>query len=149
MLRIVKSLAILAALLAGSAIVGGSVANAAKSHRSHHAARSAHTQRAARAAHAVSHDGSWSVVIFTDRGACDSGYRFLLGVSHGRISYDGGAPVTISGTVSHSGYVRVNIKASSKGANGSGRLFASEGRGTWRGRGSSGPCAGHWEAQRI
>jgi hypothetical protein len=137
---------ILLALLAGASITGLSFgANA----RSHHAARSTHTARASHATRAASHDGNWSVVIVTQRGTCDSGYRFLLGVSHGRISYDGGAPVAISGTVSQSGYVRVSIRASGKGANGTGRLFANEGRGTWRGRSSSGPCAGHWEAQRI
>jgi hypothetical protein len=147
--RVMKSLAMLVALLVGSSIVGWSFeADAASSHRRHHTARAVRSVHPARAAHAVSHDGNWSVVIVTERGTCDSGYRFLLGVANGRISYYGGGPVSISGTVSRSGYVRVSIRASGKGANGSGRLLSRTGRGSWRGRGSSGPCAGHWEAQR-
>ncbi len=101
-----------------------------------------------RGAAAGAHDGSWSVLIITERGGCDRGYRYNVNVSNGHVSYQGDASVDLSGTVAPSGLVKVNIKLGDKGANGTGQLSARSGTGTWRGIGSSASCAGHWEAER-
>jgi hypothetical protein len=99
-------------------------------------------------AHAASHNGSWSVLIITDKGPCDRGYRYSLKVSNGRVRYQGEAGVNLRGTVVPNGLVRVSIKLGGQGASGTGRLSANSGVGTWRGIGSSGTCSGHWEAER-
>ncbi len=100
------------------------------------------------AAHAVATDGDWRVVIITEKGKCDSAYSFNVNVANGRVTYPGGGPVHLSGTVTPGGAVKVNISAGDKGANGTGHLRGSEGGGTWHGRGSAGECAGRWEAAR-
>jgi len=93
-------------------------------------------------------DGNWSVLIVTEKGNCDRGYRYSVNVSNGRVSYQGEAAVDLSGTVESNGAVKVSIKRGEQGANGTGRLMESAGVGTWRGRGSTGECAGRWEAER-
>jgi len=97
---------------------------------------------------AAVYDGSWSVLIITEKGDCDRAYRYALKVANGHVSYDGGASVNMAGTVAPSGAVQVNIKLGNKGASGSGHLTASSGAGTWRGVGPSASCAGRWEAER-
>jgi len=101
-----------------------------------------------RAAFAATQDGNWSVLIITEKGDCDRGYRYGLNVSNGRVKYQGSAAVNMAGTVASDGVVNVSIKVGDKGANGTGRLSASSGAGTWHGIGSSGTCAGRWEAER-
>jgi len=100
------------------------------------------------AALAAPQDGNWSVLIVTEKGDCDRGYRYSVNVSNGRVSYQGEASVDLSGTVEPNGAVKVSIKRGEQGANGTGRLTASSGAGTWHGRGSTGECAGRWEAER-
>jgi hypothetical protein len=101
------------------------------------------------AAFAATQDGNWSVLIITEKGTCDRGYRYGLKVSNGQVSYQGSADVNMAGTVASNGAVNVSIKVGDKGANGTGRLSASSGTGTWHGIGSSGTCAGRWEAERM
>jgi len=96
----------------------------------------------------AAHDGSWSVLIVTEQGGCDRGYRYNVNINNGHVSYQGDASVDLSGTVAPSGVVKVNIKFGDKGANGTGQLSANSGTGTWHGVGASGTCAGHWEAER-
>jgi hypothetical protein len=104
---------------------------------------------AAREARATAaHDGNWSVLIVTEQGGCDRGYRYNVSIYNGHVSYQGDASVDLSGTVAPSGIVKVNIKFGDSGANGSGQLSAHSGTGTWHGVGSTGSCAGHWEAER-
>ena len=100
------------------------------------------------AAFAATQDGNWSVLIITDKGDCDPCYRYGLRVSNGRVSYRGDSAIDLAGTVASNGAVNVSIKVGDKGANGTGHLAASSGAGTWHGIGSSGTCAGHWEAER-
>jgi hypothetical protein len=100
------------------------------------------------AAVAGTQDGNWSVLIVTEKGDCDRGYRYNVKIANGQVSYQGDAAVNLAGTVAHNGAVNVSIKMGDKGANGSGRLTASSGSGTWHGIGSSGGCAGRWEAER-
>ena len=96
----------------------------------------------------AAHDGNWSVLIVTEQGGCDRGYRYNVNINNGHVSYQGDASVDLNGTVAPNGAVKVNIKFGDSGANGSGQLSANTGTGTWRGIGSSGTCAGHWEAER-
>jgi len=124
MSRTIKSV-IFAALLLGSATAG-----------------------APPAALAADQDGSWSVLIITEQGSCDRGYRYNVNVSNGHVSYQGDASVDLSGTVAPSGLVKVSIRLGSKGADGSGRLSGQTGAGTWHSVGSNASCAGRWEAER-
>ena len=100
------------------------------------------------AALSAGHDGSWSVLIITEKGDCDRAYRDALRVADGRVRYAGNASVNMDGTVAPSGAVQVSIKVGDKGASGTGHLSASSGTGTWRGIGSS-ACSGRWEAERL
>jgi hypothetical protein len=103
---------------------------------------------AAPAAKAAVQDGNWSVLIVTEKGGCDKAYRYNVHVSSGLVRYQGDASVNFNGTVAPNGAVRVSIRLGEQGANGTGRLSATAGKGTWRGIGSSGACAGRWEAER-
>jgi hypothetical protein len=100
------------------------------------------------AAFAATHDGNWSVLIITEKGSCDKAYRYSVGVANGQVRYQGDASVNFNGTVEPSGAVKVAIRLGDKGANGSGKLSATSGTGTWRGAGGAGECAGRWEAER-
>jgi hypothetical protein len=102
---------------------------------------------AAGTAHArTSFDGSWSVQIMTQRGACDPNSSIGVEIRGSSITGSGGMPVR--GTVSSHGAVRVSVASGDRSASGSGRLSANSGGGTWHGIGSQGPCSGHWSASR-
>jgi hypothetical protein len=103
---------------------------------------------AAPPAHAAAHDGRWSVLVVTESGNCDQAYRYEVAVDGGRIRYAGPENVDFSGSVAASGAVSVNIRLGEQGAQGTGKLAASNGAGTWKGTGKSGTCAGRWEAER-
>ncbi len=97
---------------------------------------------------AASFDGNWSVLIVTQKGPCDSAYRYGLSIRNGAVFYEGSAPVNVAGRVSPSGSVSVRVWAGSQSASGSGRLARGSGRGTWRGVSSSGTCSGYWTAEQ-
>jgi hypothetical protein len=96
----------------------------------------------------TSYDGSWSVLITTDSGACDRAYRYSVAISDGYVLYAGGGQVNLQGRVARNGTVRVRVVSGEQWADGSGRLFRDHGGGYWRGQGSAGTCAGRWEAER-
>jgi hypothetical protein len=100
------------------------------------------------AALAAPQDGNWSVLIVTEKGDCDRGYRYGVTIADGRVNYQGDASVNLTGTGAPNGTVSVSIKIGEQGASGTGRLTASAGAGTWHGIGSNGTCAGRWEAER-
>ncbi len=100
------------------------------------------------AAVAAIHDGNWSVLIITEKGSCDRAYRYSVGVANGQVLYQGDAAVNFNGSVAPSGAVNVSIRLGDKGANGTGKLSATSGAGTWQGAGGAGECAGRWEAER-
>jgi hypothetical protein len=104
--------------------------------------------RASLPAHAGGHDGSWSVLIITEKGDCDRAYHYAFKIEHGQVSYAGDSSVDMSGSVSASGAVRVSIKLGDTGASGTGHLRGQSGAGVWRGVGSGNSCAGRWEAER-
>jgi hypothetical protein len=93
---------------------------------------------------APSFDGVWSVVIITDKGACDRAYRYPIRIRNGALEAEGSSPATINGKVASNGQVTVTVSAGSKSATGSGRLAATTGTGSWKG----GECSGTWEAER-
>lgn len=99
-------------------------------------------------AKAAPHDGNWSVLVVTEKGSCDKGFRYNVAVANGRVRYQGDTAVSFNGTVEPSGAVKVSIRLGEQGASGTGRLTAGSGTGTWRGAGKSSDCAGRWEAER-
>ena len=96
----------------------------------------------------TNYDGNWSVLIVTNSGPCDRGYRYGLSIRGGRVSYEGSASVNVNGSVNGNGVVQVRVSAGSQGATGVGRLSRDFGEGSWRGVGSSGSCSGTWTAER-
>ncbi len=99
-------------------------------------------------AQAAPYDGNWSVLVITEKGTCDKGFRYNVAVVDGHVRYQGDTAVSFNGTVEPSGAVKVNIRLGEQGANGTGRLRADSGTGTWRSAGKSNDCAGRWEAER-
>jgi hypothetical protein len=93
-------------------------------------------------------DGSWSVLIITQSGACDRSYRYGVQISNGQVHNAGGEPIALSGRVAPSGAVSVSVAAGGQSASGAGRLTQTSGGGSWRGQGSQGFCAGTWRAAR-
>jgi hypothetical protein len=98
-------------------------------------------------AHARSaYDGSWDLVFVTQRGSCDPSYNFTVNVSDGIVTHPN--LVRFKGYVAKSGSVHASVTVQDKIASGTGRLFATSGRGTWTGREGSARCSGSWTAQR-
>ena len=98
---------------------------------------------------AASRDGNWSVLVVTEKGDCDRAYRYEVTIADGRVNFDRDPGVTVAGTVSPNGAVKVSITGGgSRSAQGSGRLASDNGAGTWHGAGQTGACAGRWEATR-
>jgi hypothetical protein len=96
------------------------------------------------AAAAAPFDGSWTVRIATESGACKSG-TLPIEVRDGKI-VSGNPVVIVSGQVGQSGGLRVVVGDGVRKANGSGKLSATSGSGTWSGGG--GMCSGSWVAER-
>ena len=95
----------------------------------------------------TSYDGSWSVLIITQSGACDRAYRYGVQISNGYV-LGGGGSANLQGHVANNGAVRVSVSAGDQRATGSGRLSRDRGSGVWRGQGPTGTCAGRWMAER-
>lgn len=96
----------------------------------------------------VAFNGTWSVLIITDRGPCDRAYRYPVRVTNGRVSYAGQADFDVVGHVAANGAVHVTVSKGAQRASGSGRLYGGSGSGIWRGTGSSGTCTGNWTAEK-
>jgi hypothetical protein len=90
------------------------------------------------------YDGIWSVLIVTEKGDCDRGYRYPIRITHGMLINGGSNPFTISGRVLPSGAITVTVSAGQKSATGTGRLAGNSGGGSWQG----GSCSGSWTAER-
>ena len=93
-------------------------------------------------------NGTWSVLIITDKGPCDRAYRYPIRVTNGRVSYAGQADFDLNGQVAPNGAVRVTVSRGEQRASGSGRLFGNSGGGSWRGAGSQSACSGTWTAEK-
>jgi hypothetical protein len=71
--RVMNSV-VFAALLAGAAFVGPPTA-----------------------AFAAGLDGTWSVLIITEKGECDAAYRYAVKIANGQVSYAGDASLDMAG----------------------------------------------------
>ena len=98
-----------------------------------------------RSASANSYDGRWSVMVFTEQGACDRASRLSLGISNGRIEM-ADSMAAAAGTVDKRGRVAVRVMQGSDVLAASGSLGAGSGSGKWRA--PSKQCAGRWVAER-
>ena len=91
-------------------------------------------------------DGTWSVLIVTQKGTCDRAYRYPVKIDNGSVGYAGDASFTVSGKVGENGAVIVKVARGSQSATGTGRMSDSDGSGTWIA--GSGDCSGTWTAER-
>jgi len=98
------------------------------------------------AAGKTSYNGSWSVLIVTEKGTCDRAYRYPVKIENGTVGYAGTASFNVSGSVGDNGAVTVTVSRGSQSAKGTGRMSASDGAGTWVA--GSGECSGTWSAER-
>ena len=94
------------------------------------------------------YDGSWSVLIVTQKGDCDRAYRYPVKIANGVVSYGGEAAFNVTGRVAGGGNVRVTVSRGQARADGSGRLSGSSGSGSWSGSSSGTSCSGTWTAER-
>ena len=92
----------------------------------------------------TSFDGTWSVVIITEKGTCDRSYRYPVRIDGGTVGYAGQASFDISGRVQPNGSIKVSVAKGDRRANGSGKLAGDFGTGSW----SGGECSGTWQAER-
>src|SRR6201982_2642823 len=84
-------------------------------------------------AHARSaYDGSWNLNFVTQRGTCDPNYNFTVNISDGIVTHPN--LVKFKGYVAKSGSVHASVTVPDRFASGTGRLFATSGRGKWSGR---------------
>lgn len=106
---------------------------------------------AAPSAIAASFDGDWSLLVQSPDHCGTT--RWNIAIRGGQVYFPQGNalgyPVQMSGRVSPSGALRVNVAAGPRYASGGGRLGRVQGSGQWAGRGPSGTCAGVWTATRI
>src|ERR1700761_2971938 len=90
------------------------------------------------------YDGLWSVLVMTQKGDCDPGYRYPIRIENGKLVNAGDNAFTITGAVGQTGAITVTVSAGGKSATGVGHLSAAEGGGMW----SGGSCSGAWTAER-
>ena len=91
-------------------------------------------------------DGTWSVLIVTQKGTCDRAYRYPVKIDKGSVGYAGDSSFTLSGKVGENGAVTVKVARGNQSANGQGRLSSTDGSGMWTA--GSGDCSGTWTAER-
>ena len=89
-------------------------------------------------------DGSWSVLIVTEKGNCDRAYRYPVRIAGRTVAYDGQADFTVSGRIDANGAISVRVARGDQSAHGAGRLVGSAGAGSW----TTGECSGTWSAER-
>jgi hypothetical protein len=97
---------------------------------------------------AANFDGSWTVTILTEHGACDRSGSVRVDIRNGNLIYTGGGGVDVRGRVSSSGQVQVRVATDGQNGSGTGKLSAASGGGSWHGSGTKGICSGHWSAQK-
>jgi hypothetical protein len=91
-------------------------------------------------------DGSWSVLIVTQKGDCDRGYRYPVQINNGDVGYAGQAAFNVEGKVGPNGAITVTVSRGSQSARGQGTLSGAGGQGYWKT--GSGECSGTWTAER-
>src|SRR4051812_5282093 len=91
----------------------------------------------------TSHDGSWSVLIITESGACDRAYRYGVQISNGYV-LGGDGSANLQGRVANNGAVRVSVSAGDQRATRSGRLSRDRGGGGGGGPRPTRPRSRRW-----
>lgn len=93
-------------------------------------------------------DGLWSVLIITDQGTCDRGYRYAVRIRNGVVGHadPANSSFRIAGRVVGSGAINVSVARGTQSANGSGRISRNGGAGNWKS--ARGECSGTWQAER-
>jgi hypothetical protein len=94
------------------------------------------------------YDGEWSVLVITESGSCDRGYRYKVKVENGKLTYEGEAGIAVSGEVASDGKLQVSIKRGEQGASVTGKLNDKTGSGEWQGASATDKCSGKWQAER-
>lgn len=96
----------------------------------------------------AAYDGLWSVLIITEKGTCDRGYRYAVRIRSGRVAHADPASSSfrISGRVAGNGAINVSVARGDQSANGSGRIGRNSGAGRWKS--TRGECSGVWQAER-
>jgi hypothetical protein len=94
-----------------------------------------------------SFDGTWSVEVVTEQGACDRAYRYSVIVQNGRARYGGPEQFDVNGQVRPNGSVSASISRGQDRANVTGQLSGKTGRGTWSTSGGR-SCSGYWNADK-
>jgi hypothetical protein len=75
------------------------------------------------------YDGTWSVVIYTERGNCGS-VRAAVRIADGRVISEDQSYQS-NGAVGANGVIRASVAGSGLSASGSGRLSSNSGAGRW------------------
>ncbi len=96
----------------------------------------------------AAYDGLWSVLIITEQGTCDRGYRYAIRIKGGNVTHadPANSSFRINGRVSGNGATRVSVARGDQSANGSGRISRDAGAGRWKS--AKGECSGIWQAER-
>jgi hypothetical protein len=95
---------------------------------------------------AAGSDGVWSVLIVTEKGTCDRGYRYPVKITRGVVGHvDPTSSFDIRGRVNGS-RINVTVSRGTQSAAGAGRITSTSGSGTWRTK--AGDCSGNWTAER-
>ena len=92
-------------------------------------------------------DGTWSVEVITEQGACDRAYRYSVIIQNGRARYGGPENFNVNGQVQQNGAVAASISRGQDSANVRGRLSGNMGTGTWSTSGGR-TCSGNWNAEK-
>ncbi len=97
---------------------------------------------------AAGFDGLWSVLIITEQGTCDRGYRYAVRIKNGSVGHadPSNSSFRIAGRVNAGGGINVSVARGTQSANGSGRISRNGGSGRWKS--SKGECSGVWQAER-
>ncbi len=79
-------------------------------------------------------NGLWSVLIITEQGTCDRGYRYAVRIKNGSVGHadPANSSFRIAGRVAGNGAISVSVARGTQSANGSGRLSHNGGAGRWK-----------------
>ena len=96
----------------------------------------------------AAYDGLWSVLIITDKGTCDRGYRYAVRIKSGKVAHadPANSSFRINGNVAGNGAISVSVARGDQSANGTGRISRDAGAGRWKS--AKGECSGTWQAER-
>ena len=98
---------------------------------------------------AATTDGRWAVRMVTDSGVCDKSYGYVIAVAQGSVRYipqDSDPAPSVSGRVSHSGAVNLDIRKGIARVAATGSLNGHAGAGSWR---LGILCSGRWTAKKL